>query len=268
MTDFDPTESAVPWKVLSELGISPEKRRYKFVFATPGGKKGAKADHRMVTGDGLGLLKGSLMANKESLAAYEMMLRSEEYNNPISWESLADENGVTDKTKSFDALLLVGGHARPGMAIFLEDERLAKVTSYFFEANKPIAAICHGVLRAARAKDKTGKSVLYDRKLTALLKVMEMAGAASTPHLKGYYRTYDQYLQHEVEGVLKSKSQFIEKQGGGNVFIPPTTRDSEKDDSAGFALRDRNLVTARWPGDAFKFSNTFKALLDETFYKR
>jgi putative intracellular protease/amidase len=42
--DFDPTETAVPWKVLRARGID-------VVFATPDGKPG-RADARMLTGRG------------------------------------------------------------------------------------------------------------------------------------------------------------------------------------------------------------------------
>ena len=41
--DFDPTEVAVPWQVLSAAG-------HEVIFATPNGMPGS-ADHRMVTGN-------------------------------------------------------------------------------------------------------------------------------------------------------------------------------------------------------------------------
>jgi protease I len=54
--DFDPTETGVPWRMLTGLGHS-------IVFATPDGEPAA-ADPRMVTGEGLGLLAPVLKANR------------------------------------------------------------------------------------------------------------------------------------------------------------------------------------------------------------
>ena len=65
---FDPTEAAVPWKVLSERG-------HEVVFATPDGKP-ASADPIMVTGKGLGLLKSALRADANGRVAYAEMLAS------------------------------------------------------------------------------------------------------------------------------------------------------------------------------------------------
>src|SRR5437763_17194714 len=45
--DFDPTETGVPWRTLRQ-------RDHHVVFATPDGKV-ARADPRMVTGEGLGI---------------------------------------------------------------------------------------------------------------------------------------------------------------------------------------------------------------------
>jgi putative intracellular protease/amidase len=59
---FDPTETAVPWKVLAALGHTVR-------FTTPDGCPG-QADPRMVTGHGLGILKGILRADSNGRQAY------------------------------------------------------------------------------------------------------------------------------------------------------------------------------------------------------
>jgi hypothetical protein len=46
--DFDPTESGVPWRTMRDHG-------HNVVFATPVGRT-ARADPKMVTGEGLGAL--------------------------------------------------------------------------------------------------------------------------------------------------------------------------------------------------------------------
>ena len=66
-TDFDPTESAVPWSILSAHG-------HHVIFATPDGKPG-QADPRMVHGTGLGMLAPVLRADVNGQAAYARMSR-------------------------------------------------------------------------------------------------------------------------------------------------------------------------------------------------
>ena len=67
-----------------------------------------------------------------------------------------------------------------------------------------MAAICHGVLVLARAKDKaTGKSVLHGRRTTCLPKYMERVAYYLTAWKLGrYYRTYDAYVEDEVRAAL------------------------------------------------------------------
>jgi protease I len=107
--DFDPTETGVPWLVLTGLG-------HRIVFATPDGEPGA-ADPRMVTGEGLGLLASVLKANRNGRAAYEAMIASPEFRAPLLYEAIAEA--------SLDALLLPGGHAR-GMRPYLESAPLQR----------------------------------------------------------------------------------------------------------------------------------------------
>ena len=47
-SDFDPTESGFPWRTMRDHG-------HRVVFATPSGRT-ARADPKMVTGEGLGIL--------------------------------------------------------------------------------------------------------------------------------------------------------------------------------------------------------------------
>ena len=64
--DFDPTETGVPWRVLTGLG-------HRIVFATPDGEPG-EADRRMATGEGLGLLSPFLKADRNGRSAYDAMI--------------------------------------------------------------------------------------------------------------------------------------------------------------------------------------------------
>lgn len=237
---FDPTEVAVPWKTLTAAG-------HTVVFTTPYGKPG-QADPIMLTGDGLGLLKKLLANDANGVQAYQEMTRSFEYQNPVAWNALVFED--------YDALVLGGGHAKE-VREYLESTTLQELVSTFFAEDKPVAAICHGVLLTARSKRDDGKSVLYDRKTTSLLNTQELLAWKMTKLWMGtYYRTYDVTVEDEVKSLLRSDSQF--------EYGPfPLLRDSPENFAPGFVVRDGNFLSARWPGDAHLFAATFADMLSE-----
>jgi protease I len=236
--DFDPTEAAVPWRTLRAQG-------HQVTFATPDGKE-AEADPRMVTGERLGILAPLLRADASGRGAYHEMTASAEFQNPIAYAAIVG--------RAYDALLLPGGHA-PGMRPYLESAQLQQLTADFFAAQKPVAAICHGVLIAARARFSSGRSVLYGRKTTALTRNMEMTAWLMTRfYLGDYYRTYPVSVETEVRAALKSPGDFI----AGPL---PVRRDSDDRPDIGFTVRDGNYLSARWPGDAHRFGNEFGRML-------
>ncbi len=237
--DFDPTEAAVPWKVLSTHGV-------QIVFSTPHGKPAA-CDQRMITGKGLGIFSPILRADVHGRQAYQEMLASKEFQNPIKWSDIRPEN--------FGGILLPGGHAR-GMREYLESPVLQKTVTEFFKSKKPVGAICHGVLLAARSQGIDGKSVLFGRKTTALLRAQEISAWLLTcTWLGNYYRTYPQTVESEVKSHLASKKDFIKGPS-------PLGRDNMENLSRGFALVDGNYISARWPGDAHTFALEFSQLLN------
>lgn len=236
--DFDPTESAVPWRFLKQHG-------HQFVFATPDAKP-AQADQRMIDGNGLGILRPFFIADKNGRSAYAEMRQSTEFQSPIAYDDIA--------TGSFDAVLLPGGHAQ-GMKPYLESAQLQSLIARHFEAGKPTAAICHGVVLAARSLRDDGKSVLHGFKTTALLQKQEMlAWQITRAWLGNYYRTYDLSVQAEVTAALANPADFIE----GPM---PLTRDSDKNLKPGFVLRDRHYLSARWPGDAHNLARELQKML-------
>ena len=124
-----------------------------------------------------------------------------------------------------------------------------------FLARKSVGAICHGVVLAARSKAASGRSVLHGRKTTALLQRQELlAWNLTRGWLGDYYRTYPQTVQAEVTEALASPEDFI----AGPL---PLRRDTPDNPRPGFALRDGNYVSARWPGDAHRFAELFAAAL-------
>jgi putative intracellular protease/amidase len=227
-TDVDPTESAMPWNVCTEQG-------WRVTFATEHGDVPA-ADHRLL----LGPIRGPLGAGPKGLAAYQAMIETEAFQHPIQYADI-------DATQ-FDGVSLTGGHA-PGMKQYLESQILQRKMVDFWKQDKIIGAICHGVLVLSRAVDPdTGKSILYGSKVTALTKALEMTGYALTFWLLGRrYRTYDCYVADEVRQALKDPADF---KTGKAMVIP-------------YVVRDGNLITSRWPGDALKYSRSFADLVAE-----
>jgi protease I len=237
-SDFDPTEVAVPWKIWRDLG-------HRIVFATPEGRAGA-ADARMVTGKGLGPLARVLQADANGRAAYSAVRKSIEFRHPIAYRDM----GAVD----VDALFLPGGHA-PGMKAYLESKEVQAKVAAMFAAGRPVGAICHGVLVAARSQDASGRSVLHGRKTTALPRKMELTAWWLTRLWLGrYYRTYPETVEDEVRGVLAQAGDFVAGPAG-----------SRRDDAAhpewGFTVRDGFYLSARWPGDAHRFASEFSQLV-------
>jgi protease I len=237
-SDFDPTETAVPWRILSGAG-------HRCVFATPDGLAGA-ADERMLHGTGLGVWKPLLMASTNARADYARMAQASEFARPLAYRDI--------DARDFDALLLPGGHA-PGMRPYLESTALQQVTRHFFAADKPVAAICHGTLLAARSR-RDARSVLYGRKTTGLPRSMELlAWSLTRLYLGDYYRTYPMTLEHEVRAALRSPQDF-------DAGPPALRRDSTARPDIGFTVRDGNYLSARWPGDAHRLGFEFAEMLN------
>lgn len=238
--DFDPTESAVPWAHLTQQG-------HQVHFATPDGGP-ASADPRMLTGRGLGPWRRLLQARADARLAYDKMSHSQVFGAPRSYAEL--------DAADFDALVLPGGHA-PGMTTYLESSELQALVAAFMAADKPVGAICHGVVLAARsAEPDTGKSVLHGRKTTALTRSMEMSAFNLTRLWLGdYYRTYPTPVQDEVTAALAAPDDFAE----GPFAV---LRDTPDKLDRGFTVRDANYLSARWPGDAYRFAHEFAQMLD------
>jgi protease I len=236
----DPSEVAIPWLLLTEKNID-------VTFITPNGKK-AVTDKIMLTGEKLGCLKPILQARQDAVKAYQQMEKSAAFNSPLKYTEVNADD--------FDGLLLPGGHDK-GVKEYLESNILQKLVVDFFTANKPVAAVCHGVLIPARSVDpKTQKSVIYDYKCTGLLKRQELSAYHLTRFWLGdYYLTYPETTtEDELTKALASKTQF----SAGSF---PILRDDLRHLSRGFIVKDRNYLSARWPGDIYNFSLAFIEML-------
>jgi putative intracellular protease/amidase len=225
--DFDLTEVAVPWQLFKQQG-------YEITFATEMGKV-AQTDPLLIRG----VIFGQLGAKLEAIEFYSELSKSDEFLNPIIFEAIIVDN--------YDLLHLPGGHAK-GMRQYLESKVLQKKVVEFFFQNKIVGSICHGGIVLARSIDpNTGKSVIFNKKMTALTKLLERAAYyVSAWKLGNYYRTYPEYVQDEVCRNLSNKNQFKT----GNPMKP-------------MVVQDGNLITARWPLDAYLYAQTLITILEK-----
>jgi putative intracellular protease/amidase len=235
--DFDVTEVAVPWRLLTDAGC-------EVVFATERGGT-PHADPLLLTG----VVLGKLGAADEAKRWYADLADAPRFRQPICYADIAAD--------TFDGLLLPGGHAK-GMRQYLASRELQGKVAEFWALDRPVGAICHGVLVLARTTDPaTGRSVIADRHTTCLPKYMERSAFWSTAWLRGrYYRTYPAYVEDEVRGALTDPSRQFER--GPWVLSRRGTAD---DDSATFVVQDGNYLSARWPGDAYAFGRRLAELV-------
>lgn len=272
--DYDPTEAGVSHAAIRASG-------HRVVFATPDGKP-ARADPAMLTGFGfdvwgklpglrhVALIGRALRADRRGRAAHAAMQADPAFAQPLRYDQI--------DVDACDALLLPGGHAQ-GMREYLESARLQQAVAAFFAAGKPIGAICHGVVLAARSRlAGNERSVLWGRKTTALTWAFERKAWMVSRYGgrwwdRDYYRTYLEApgepagyrsVQAEVTRALASPADFLDvrdddahagrKRGG-------IARDTPEDASPAFVVVDGNYVSARWPGDAHTFARRFVEVL-------
>ena len=278
--DFDPSEVAIPWQILRDAG-------YTVTFATVDGKRGY-ADPIMLHGKGLDpwgwvpflnnirLIGLFLRADGHARSAYQTMENDVRFLNPIRFDQL--------QVNDFDGMVLPGGHAKK-MTQYLEDKQLQEFVAEFFETmseeglHKPVAAVCHGVVLAARSiSKKSNRSILYGKKTTALTWQLEKKAWDLTKYLArfwdpDYYRTYLETkaepagymsVEQEVKRALASPDDFLDVQKGIEHYALKTSgmvRDSLANDKPAWVVRDGNYLSARWPGDVHTLARHFVDLL-------
>jgi putative intracellular protease/amidase len=220
--DFDPTESAIPWKVCTSNGWIVE-------FST---------EHGLVAQTDLNKLKGPLpgllSANKKAQTAYQQMAEDQYFQHPTPYADINPDQ--------YDALLLPGGDA-PGVRQYLDNQVLRGKVLQFWQQDKLIGALCHGLLVLARTiVPQTARSVLYGRKVTAVPKSLDqLAYRIDRLVVKHGYVMYSSCVADEVSACLESPDDYLKGPG----FLSP------------YVVSDGNLVTSRWYIDAEVFAERF-----------
>ena len=231
--DFDPTESAIPWNVCNLHG-------WVVKFSTEHGNI-AQTDLNKLNGP----LPGLISASKKAQAAYQAMTQDQYFQHPIPYAEIDPDY--------YSALLLPGGDA-PGMRQYLESSVLQHKVLQFWQKDKLIGAICHGLLVLARTIDpQTKHSILYGHKVTALPKSLDrFAYRFDNWFLRHGYIMYSSCVADEVCACLEYPGDYSP---GPNMFSP-------------YAVYDDNLVTSRWYLDAEGFAQCFANELQQRIQKQ
>ena len=129
------------------------------------------------------------------------------------------------------------------MRQYLESPVLRDKVLQFWQQDKLIGAICHGMLVLARTIDpQTGRSVLYGHEVTALPRSLDRTGYLLDAWLlKRGYVMYSCCVDEEVRLCLERPEDFS---SGGSIFVP-------------YVVSDGDLITSRWYMDAGLFAERF-----------
>jgi len=242
--DFDPTETAVTWKILRLEG-------FEVIFATEKGLK-PSCDELPLNEDGV--IFGQLGTDYEPTVFYREMEQDPYFRNPVLWEEVDPQD--------FHGMFLTGGHAA-GMKQYLESKELQKKIVAFWKLKRPLAAISQGTLLLGRSRDEdTNKSLLHNRTTTTLPKYLETLGYYITTFKYGnYYKTYEISVEDEMKRYLDHPDLQL-RLGEFNVL-----RGTAFDSKPAFYCEDGNYLSARWPGDAYLFARKFAQKLLETKFE-
>jgi len=92
--------------------------------------------------------------------------------------------------------------------------------------------------------------------MTGLPRYMERLAYYATAWKVGkYFRTYPEYVQDEVQRAQAGDGAF--ERGPIHLF----SRGTRDDDRSAFVVEDGQLVTGRWPGDAYLLAKRLMARL-------
>ena len=181
------------------------KRRYDVTVASPEGGKLA--------------LDALSDPRDESRWSAEDILSMGSLHTPEITALLEDTPALHDlDLNAFDALLVVGGQGP--MFQFREHEDLKRAIAQFFEAEKPTAALCHGVSALIDVKLSDGTYLVEGRTVTGFANVEEDYGDAATGVTVMPFRIEDE--------LRKRGANYVQ----AGLF-------------KAFAVRDNNLITGQ-----------------------
>jgi putative intracellular protease/amidase len=201
-------ELTTPYYALIDAG-------YEVVLASPKGGKPPFADgsYKVDTSQNEGSVK-RFFADAAASTAFANTTKTAEV-------SAAD----------FDAVFLPGGHGT--MWDTAQDAATAKIVGEIFQADKPVAAVCHGPAGLVKAKRADGKSILFGKKVNGFTNEEE-TGAGLMDVVPFHLET----TMRDLGGIFEN----------GPMWQP-------------YAVRDGNLVTGQNPASSALVAKHFIAAL-------
>jgi putative intracellular protease/amidase len=226
--DFDPTEVAVPWYVLTQAG-------HTVVFATPNGSEKPSADPLVLEGYLMGLIRAEPLARE----IYDMLCTDQAFLHPIKYADIVPSD--------YDGMIFPGGHG-PLSKEYLESLVLREKAKQFWSLKRTTGAVCHGVLVLSRA------GLLKGVRTTAVTRDMERAAYHLTRAQYGDYHlstTWPIYTQDEIEA---SGAKF---EAGPWNPIHTLWLGHAADHRRSHVVEDGHYVSARFPGDVWTWALRF-----------
>lgn len=132
----------------------------------------------------------------------------------------------------FDAIFYPGGHGP--LWDLVDDANSIELIQAFFNAKKPVGAVCHAPIVFANVDIELGQNIVKGRDVTGFTNSEEDAVGLT------------EIVPHLVEDVLTAR--------GGNY--------SKVADFAPYAVRDGNLVTGQNPASSTKVAEELLALIN------
>jgi len=211
-----------------------------------------------------------LAADGRARAAYDELVSAPAFVHPVGWDDV--------RLDTFDGLLLPGGHRARGMRRYLESDVLRELVVAAFTDGRPVGAICHGVLLAARSTNPaTGRSVLFGKQTTALTWSLEQrawrVGRLTRFWDPGYYRTYEEEagqpagymsVEQEVTRALERPEDFLDVVPGtpdAAMKSSGRVRDTRPTSGPRSWWRTARIPPPAGPADAHTFARKFAATL-------
>lgn len=149
-------------------------------------------------------------AKKETVALYNAMAQSSEYQHPLSWSA------PDFSLDPYDLVFLPGGHEKSVRQV-IDSEIVHKLMADYFPktlkpGKKTVAAICHGVMVLSESKGANGESILHQATTTTLPTFFEQFAFWGTRAFLGdYYKTYGveaDSIETCVRKILVDQKQF------------------------------------------------------------
>ncbi|MES2286795.1 MAG: type 1 glutamine amidotransferase domain-containing protein [Bacteroidota bacterium] len=172
---------------------------------------------------------GETPIDPESLKAFVLDSLTKKYCNDITFLELLKNTIPLAQVseKDFDAIYLTGGHGT--MYDFVGNETLNNLIKLFYENNKIVSAVCHGVCGLIGVKLSNGEYLIDGKNITGYSWFEEILARRK------------KQVPFNLEQVLKEKKANYKK-----GFVP----------LASFVITDRNLITGQNPFSSKKLAET------------